>query len=100
MGCIVSKLFLDFYIFFIFTRPLTRHSNHAKTYESEVEICYATCPRVISLARHMACLTSVIRLTLELDRMGTMSSHFNKQTNNIYAQGLCFQFVIRFTLSS
>ena len=24
MGCIVSKLFLDFYIFFIFTRPLTR----------------------------------------------------------------------------
>ena len=22
MGCIVSKLFLDFYIFFIFTRPL------------------------------------------------------------------------------
>ena len=24
MGCIVSKLFLDFYIFFIFTRPLSR----------------------------------------------------------------------------
>ena len=23
MGCIVFKLFLDFYIFFIFTRPLT-----------------------------------------------------------------------------
>ena len=23
MGCIVSKLFLDFYIFFIFTRPLS-----------------------------------------------------------------------------
>ena len=23
MGCIVSKLFFDFYIFFIFTRPLT-----------------------------------------------------------------------------
>ena len=23
MGCIVSKLFLDFYIFFIFTRPPT-----------------------------------------------------------------------------
>ena len=22
MGCIVSKVFLDFYIFFIFTRPL------------------------------------------------------------------------------
>ena len=24
MGCIVSKLFLDFYIFFIFTRPLSQ----------------------------------------------------------------------------
>ena len=24
MGCIVSKLFLDFYIFFIFTRPLNK----------------------------------------------------------------------------
>ena len=24
MGCIVSRIFLDFYIFFIFTRPLTR----------------------------------------------------------------------------
>ena len=24
MGCIVSKLFLDFYIFFIFTRPLNQ----------------------------------------------------------------------------
>ena len=23
MGCIVSKLFLDFYIFFIYTRPLS-----------------------------------------------------------------------------
>ena len=25
MGCVVSKLFLDFYIFFIFTRPLSVH---------------------------------------------------------------------------
>ena len=25
MGCIESKLFLDFYIFFIFTRPLTQY---------------------------------------------------------------------------
>ena len=27
MGCIVSKLFLDFYIFFIFTRPLRRQNT-------------------------------------------------------------------------
>ena len=25
MGCVISKLFLDFYIFFIFTRPLRAH---------------------------------------------------------------------------
>ena len=25
MGCIVSKLFWDFYIFFVFTRPLRGH---------------------------------------------------------------------------
>ena len=27
MGCIVSKRFLDFYIFFIFTRPLRRYMH-------------------------------------------------------------------------
>ena len=30
MGCIVSKLFLYFYIFFIFTRPLTFLSNWSR----------------------------------------------------------------------
>ena len=30
MGCIVFKLFLDFYIFFIFTRPLNNNNNNGR----------------------------------------------------------------------
>ena len=38
MGCIVSKLFLDFYIFFIFTRPLSGFAKLKKFQKSQKKI--------------------------------------------------------------
>ena len=41
MGCIVSKLFLDFYIFFIFTRPLYRFTNLQVNFYVSIRLCKA-----------------------------------------------------------
>ena len=44
MGCIVSKLFLDFYIFFIFTRPLSTMTILLVCFRNPMEAeCHECC---------------------------------------------------------
>ena len=56
MGCIVSKLFLDFYIFFIFTRPLT-----ALLYTCESWTVYSLHARKLSHF-HTKCLRIILSI--------------------------------------
>ena len=51
MGCIVSKLFLDFYIFFIFTRPLSlslldfihNEMSVRQSLRLDIDLCVSDC---------------------------------------------------------